>query len=46
MTVQILFHLSDALIIFVGVYTLIKQVMGWNTKSNKKILCTETSYMF
>ena len=46
MTVQKLFHWSDALIIFEGVYTLIKQVMGWNTKLNKKILCMENSYMF
>lgn len=45
MTVQKLFHWSDALIIFEGVYTLIKQVMGWNTKLNKKILCMENSYV-
>ena len=37
--------LSDALIIFVQVYTLIKQVMSWNTKLNQEILFTENSYV-
>lgn len=37
--------LSDALIIFVEVYTLIKQVMSWNTKLNQEILFTENSYV-